>query len=92
MMNELIQRIQRTRDIIYRNGDLPCMAIVHNLQNYSTILKEMGLNFEAAAVLSAGSLLYNFPVYKFDQIYPDSIRYGAVILLDRVIDNLTERM
>lgn len=96
-MDELIQRIERTRNIIYtgygpNGGELPCMAIVHCLQDYSTILKEKGFDFEAKALLSAGSLLYNFPVYTTNQIYPDSIRYGAVILLDRVINNLTERM
>jgi hypothetical protein len=87
-MYQLLERIERTRNIIYNNGDLPCMAIVHCLEDYSQKLNDAGYLREAKACKSVASLLYNFPVYKFDQIYPESIRYGAVIILDRILDDL----
>jgi hypothetical protein len=90
-MENLIQRIQRTRDIVFNNGDLACMAICHCIEDYAKICWQNNWKWEQKALNSAGSLLYNFPVYTTNQIYPDSIRYGVVILLDRVIDNLTDR-
>lgn len=90
-MENLLDRIERTRNIIYTGfdgGHLPCMAIVHNLEDYARLLNESGHNREAKAVKSVASLLYNFPVYRFNQVYPESIRYGAVIILDRIMDDL----
>jgi hypothetical protein len=89
-----VERLQNIVNIIHSTGDLAVMAICGVLEDVIKTLWQNGYSkdsFEIRAINAVGAMLYNFPIYQYNHIFPEPIRCGATLLLTRVIDNLTDK-